>query len=124
MIIAAEMLRNRPTRNGPTAPPRPRKDSPSHAQQPGHHAPGPPRTPTGGASGLGRRLAQNPGAGGCYLVGHPQYYRKFGFANVDGLVLEGVPAEVCFALSFEGRFPSGRVTFHEGFGADGSGGCA
>jgi putative acetyltransferase len=64
------------------------------------------------------------GARGCYLVGHPLYYRTFGFANVDGLVLEGVPAEVCFALSFEGRFPSGRVTFHEGFGADGSGGCA
>ncbi len=71
--------------------------------------------------GLARMKAL--GAAGCYLVGHPLYYRKFGFANVDGLVLEGVPAEVCFALSFEGRFPRGRVTFHEGFGADGRGGC-
>jgi predicted N-acetyltransferase YhbS len=24
------------------------------------------------------------GARGCCLVGHPQYYRRFGFANPDG----------------------------------------
>lgn len=59
------------------------------------------------------------GAGGCCLVGHPQYYRKFGFANVPGLVLEGVPQEVFFSLSFDGRYPQGHVTFHEGFKADG-----
>lgn len=59
------------------------------------------------------------GAKGCCLVGHPQYYRKFGFENVAGLVVEGVPEEVFFALSFDGRFPQGNVTFHEGFKADG-----
>ena len=59
------------------------------------------------------------GAKGCCLVGHPQYYRKFGFENVTGLVVEGVPEEVFFALSFDGRFPQGNVTFHEGFKADG-----
>jgi len=58
-------------------------------------------------------------AKGCCLVGHPQYYRKFGFENVAGLVLEGVPQEVFFALSFDGGFPHGNVTFHEGFKADG-----
>lgn len=58
-------------------------------------------------------------AKGCCLVGHPQYYRKFGFENVSGLVLEGVPEEVFFALSFDGSFPSGNVIFHEGFGAKG-----
>lgn len=58
------------------------------------------------------------GAKGCCLVGHPQYYRKFGFQNVPGLVLEGVPPEVFFALSFDGRFPRGQVTFHEGFKAE------
>lgn len=60
------------------------------------------------------------GARGCCLVGHPQYYRKFGFENVTGLVLPGVPAEVFFALSFDGRYPQGNVTFHEGFKANGN----
>jgi len=59
------------------------------------------------------------GAKGCCLVGHPGYYRQFGFANAAGLVLEGVPQEVFFALSFDGHFPRGNVTFHEGFKADG-----
>lgn len=59
------------------------------------------------------------GAKGCCLVGHPQYYRKFGFDNVAGLVHEGVPKEVFFALSFDGRFPQGNVAFHEGFKANG-----
>jgi putative acetyltransferase len=59
------------------------------------------------------------GANGCCLVGHPEYYKKFGFENVSGLVLEGVPPEVFFALSFDGHYPQGNVTFHEGFKANG-----
>ncbi|MBI5633617.1 MAG: N-acetyltransferase [Nitrospirae bacterium] len=58
-------------------------------------------------------------AQGCCLVGHPDYYRKFGFKNLPGLVLEGVPPEVFFALSFDGHTPQGTVAFHEGFKADG-----
>lgn len=58
-------------------------------------------------------------ARGCCLVGHPGYYRKFGFENLSGLVVEGVPPEVFFALSFDGHTPRGTVTFHEGFKADG-----
>jgi putative acetyltransferase len=58
-------------------------------------------------------------ARGCCLVGHPEYYTKFGFTNVPGLVVEGVPPEVFFALSFDGHVPQGNVVFHEGFGADG-----
>jgi putative acetyltransferase len=58
-------------------------------------------------------------ARGCCLVGHPEYYKKFGFENVDGLCLEGVPPEVFFALPFNGNIPQGTVTFHEGFKADG-----
>ncbi|MDO9599342.1 MAG: N-acetyltransferase [Azoarcus sp.] len=58
------------------------------------------------------------GAKGCCLVGHPQYYIKFGFENAVGLVLEDVPPEVFFALAFDGRFPRGKVTFHEGFKAN------
>jgi len=58
-------------------------------------------------------------AQGCCLVGHPDYYRKFGFKNMSGLVYEGVPQEVFFALSFDGHTPQGTVAFHEGFKADG-----
>jgi putative acetyltransferase len=59
------------------------------------------------------------GAKGCCLVGHPEYYRKFGFENAAGLVYEGVPPEVFFALSFDSRIPQGEVKFHEGFNATG-----
>jgi putative acetyltransferase len=59
------------------------------------------------------------GARGCCLVGHPEYYRRFGFQNIRGLVCEGVPEEVFFALSFDGHIPQGIVAFHAGFKADG-----
>jgi len=58
-------------------------------------------------------------AQGCCLVGHPDYYRKFGFENMPGLVLEGVPPEFFFSLSFDDHTPQGTVIFHEGFKADG-----
>lgn len=69
------------------------------------------------AEGLSR-LSEMHAQGVC-LVGHPDYYRKFGFENVAGLMLEGVPQEVFFALSFGGHFPQGTVTFHEAFTAKG-----
>ena len=76
--------------------------------------------------GVGKALIQeglsrlkNLNAQGCCVVGHPEYYRKFGFRNVPGLVLEGVPQEVFFALSFHGHTPEGTVAFHDGFKADG-----
>jgi putative acetyltransferase len=58
------------------------------------------------------------GAGGCCLVGHPEYYRRFGFENAPGLVCEGVPQDVFFALSIDGHVPQGTVEFHEAFKAD------
>ena len=74
--------------------------------------------------GIGKALIQEGlsrlkglDARGCCLVGHPEYYRKFGFENVAGLAVEGVPQEAFFALSFDGRFPQGNVMFHEGFKA-------
>ncbi len=67
--------------------------------------------------GLSRLKAMN--ARGCCLVGHPDYYRKFGFKNPSGLLVEGVPPDVFFALSFDESYPQGAVTFHEGFAADG-----
>jgi putative acetyltransferase len=66
--------------------------------------------------GLARLKAMK--AQGCCLVGHPDYYRKFGFKHMPGLVLEGVPPEVFFALSFDGHSPQGAVAFHEAFKAD------
>jgi len=76
--------------------------------------------------GIGKALIQeglsrlkDMNAQGCCLVGHPDYYRKFGFSNMSGLVHEGVPQDVFFALSFDGHIPQGTVTFHEGFKADG-----
>ena len=76
--------------------------------------------------GIGKALIQEglsrlkeQGAKGCCLVGHPQYYRKFGFQNVSGLNHEGVPQEVFFALSFDGHFPQGEVAFHGAFKANG-----
>jgi putative acetyltransferase len=67
--------------------------------------------------GLSRLRDMN--AQGCCLVGHPDYYKQFGFKNMSGLVLEGVPPEVFFALSFDRDAPQGAVTFHEGFNAHG-----
>lgn len=67
--------------------------------------------------GLSRLRDMN--AKGCCLVGHPDYYLKFGFKNMPELVLEGVPQEVFFALSFDGNTPHGTVAFHDGFKADG-----
>jgi putative acetyltransferase len=66
--------------------------------------------------GLSRLRALN--AKGCCLVGHPAYYRKFGFENVPGLLHEGVPQWLFFALSFDGHTPQGTVSFHDGFTPD------
>lgn len=76
--------------------------------------------------GVGKRLMQEGlsrlkalHARGCCLVGHPEYYRKFEFQNTPGLVLEGVPQEFFFGLSFDGCIPQGSVTFHDAFHAEG-----
>ncbi len=81
--------------------------------------------------GIGKALIQeglsrlrDMNAHGCCLVGHPEYYRQFGFTNTPELVLENVPPEVFFTLSFDGRTPRGAVTFHDGFKADGQKGAA
>jgi len=63
-------------------------------------------------------------ARGCCLVGHPEYYRKFGFDTIPDLVHEGVPPEVFLALSLDGTTPRGTVAFHEGFKAEGPPGRA
>ncbi len=73
-------------------------------------------------AGLSR--LQDLNAKGCCLVGHPDYYGRFGFEHVAGLFHEGVPQEAFFALSFDGRMPQGEVRFHEGFQVDHQHGAA
>jgi putative acetyltransferase len=75
--------------------------------------------------GIGRALIEEGlarlkalSARGCCVVGHPGYYTRFGFGNVEGLVHEGIPPEVFFALSFDGHIPQGTVEFHKAFTAD------
>ncbi|MBN1943493.1 MAG: N-acetyltransferase [Phycisphaerae bacterium] len=58
-------------------------------------------------------------ARGCCLVGHPGYYTRFGFRNVQGLRHEGVPPDAFFVLSFDGCVPRGTVEFHKAFQATG-----
>jgi len=54
-------------------------------------------------------------AKGCYLIGHPGYYGRFGFRNKPGLTFPEAPAEACFALAFDGNCPRGEVAFHPAF---------
>lgn len=63
------------------------------------------------------RLRQR-GARGCCLVGHPNYYKQFGFDSLPGLAHEGVPPEAFLSLSFDGYVPQGTVAFHPAFLAD------
>ena len=67
----------------------------------------------------GLKRLKKAGGKGCCLVGHPQYYRQFGFENPKGLSHEGVPEDAFFVLPFEGAVPQGDVAFHEAFKADG-----
>ena len=67
----------------------------------------------------GLRRLRVLGAAGCCLVGHPEYYPRFGFENTTELVYEGVPPEVFFVLPFDGKVPRGVVSFHEAFAAAG-----
>lgn len=67
----------------------------------------------------GLRLLKAAGAKGCVLVGEPAYYERFGFRNLEGLVLEGVPPEYFLALPFGQEQAAGVVVFHEGFSASG-----
>lgn len=69
-------------------------------------------------AGLERLKAMR--ARGCCLVGHPEYYGKVGFVHPVGFYYEGVPEELFFAISFDGQYPRGAVTFHEGFSATSS----
>ena len=61
--------------------------------------------------------AQAGGAAGCVLVGEPAYYSRFGFAADPRLRYSGPPPQYFQALSFDGKMPSGEVTYHPAFGS-------
>jgi putative acetyltransferase len=63
--------------------------------------------------GLERLIAR--GAGGCVLLGEPEYYSRFGFEADAGLVLADMPAEYFQALSFGPEIPEGMVRYHAAF---------
>jgi putative acetyltransferase len=56
------------------------------------------------------------GARGCVLVGHPEYYRRFGFQTDGSASVSGVPREVTHCLKFRECGDPGEVTFHKAFG--------
>jgi putative acetyltransferase len=81
--------------------------------------------------GIGKQLVEEGlsrlaalGARGCCLVGHPEYYRQFGFENTEQLSYEGVPGAYFFVLAFDGRVPDGEVRFHEAFQANSEAGAS
>ena len=55
------------------------------------------------------------GGCGCVLVGPPNFYSMFSFANYPQLIHEGIPQEVFLALPFTGNLPNGIVEFHPAF---------
>lgn len=74
--------------------------------------------------GVGSKLMQsalsalkNINANGCVLLGDPNYYQKFGFEPIEGLVLPDVPPEYFQALLLQGIQPQGTVVYHESFSA-------
>lgn len=76
--------------------------------------------------GVGTRLMEQAlselrrsGAAGCVVLGDPGYYSRFGFNAEPLLVLPDVPPEYFQAISFRGSPPSGTVSYHSSFAAQG-----
>jgi len=57
------------------------------------------------------------GANGCVLLGDPNYYYRFGFKAVAGLLLPDVPRRYFQALLIQGVYPQGSVAYHHAFSA-------
>ncbi|MFZ4595409.1 MAG: GNAT family N-acetyltransferase [Verrucomicrobiaceae bacterium] len=81
-------------------------------------------TPQYQRQGIGSKLMREAlgqlramGAGGCVVLGDPQYYGRFGFKAEAGIVLPDVPAEYFMAAAFGSVIPSGHVAYHEAFEA-------
>lgn len=60
------------------------------------------------------RLRELPAAG-CVLLGEPEYYHRFGFTPVPGLILRDVPPQYFQAVAFGPEMAQGEVTYHAAF---------
>lgn len=65
----------------------------------------------------GLRRLREMGAGGCVVLGDPDYYQRFGFRREEALYYEGAPAAYFMALAMSGRIPAGAVEYHPAFEA-------
>ncbi len=57
------------------------------------------------------------GADGCVLLGDPDFYSRFGFRPLAGLILPDVPPEYFQALPLGLQTPQGTVSYHPAFAA-------
>jgi len=57
------------------------------------------------------------GSKGCVVVGDPNYYKRFEFANTAEMFVPGVPPQYFMAIGFEGAMPKGEVKFDKAFEA-------
>jgi predicted N-acetyltransferase YhbS len=55
------------------------------------------------------------GAAGCVLLGHRDYYPRFGFAHDPGLTFAGTVNPAFQHLTLRGETPRGEVVYHEAF---------
>jgi putative acetyltransferase len=63
----------------------------------------------------GLKTIRGMGAQGCFLVGDPAFYRRFGFEHHPALRMEGVPPEVTLCMPMGDRMPEGSVRHHAAF---------
>jgi predicted N-acetyltransferase YhbS len=57
-------------------------------------------------------------AAGCVVLGEPEYYGRFGYRAIPGLVYPGPPPEYFMAKVFTGPVPQGVVTYHAAFASE------
>ena len=65
----------------------------------------------------GLERLRDQGSAGVVLVGDPDFYARFGFQTVPGLVYPGVPGQYVLALPFTSAVPQGEITTHSAFAA-------
>lgn len=63
----------------------------------------------------GLLLLKTGGAKGCVLLGSPDYYERFGFAQNPALTFADAPAKNFLALPFTDDTVCGDVTYHKAF---------
>ncbi len=81
-------------------------------------------TPDRQSEGTGGRLIReglsrlaSAGTQVCVLLGHPDYYPRFGFAHDPALTYEDYVTPAFQRLVLSGDPPAGRVTYHPAFAA-------